>query len=1778
MPADSKLELVVEVDVNKANASIKSINTGLSSMEQAASKAAQGASAGIDGMTHSMTKGAAAGHLLADAIEHALEWMKEWTIGAAEHAAHADRMGMSMLALAKAHGVGAAAAEHAVEAVKKVGFSTEDAIHAVNRLIIADLGLSKATGLARIAKDAAAIENITAGEALEKLLMAIESGQSRGLRTMGIFLDLNKDVDRQEKLTGKTLDENEIRQYRYNAVMREGAKIQGASAASAASAEAQSKALAREVNELKEAVGEQFQGYFRSWIGHLRELVGFLKDNSELLVKFGEAAIYTAGVIATYGIITKIGAMATAVQGLSAALIANPIGLMLAGVAFGGAAIWKTWGDTKQNLENQYEDMRRKAIQQDIFKGKLKPGDVKKMGYTDDQVREIIAGKKLLPGESWGEFSGMGLPKITVRGKDDLTDDEVNRIAVERKKRGEAERSAQEFYMRAVEERKSAEHDQARARIEDSMKIIQATQSETAAARESLNILLFSMQEHAAGIEKIREEEKREIAARSTYVDDKSGAVLHFKLNASTLETIHAATRERIAAFDMKFNEEEARRIAEMWKALGARQHRMFEEYVIEPANQDLDIWSQSFDLDERRKDAQLGFEKSAVGQRKELALANLEAIDAITIKEKIAVEQMKTAIEVDAVKQRTAIELQEIDRRVEADIRAAERAMLAKGIFDDARQELIRGRIRQLGQDEKAALEKSAGNDVDVAQIKGAAQTQRIVTEQYRSIFAALKQQAGGVFDALLTKSQSIWSAIGNSFKMTMLSVIKDVITSRVASMLMYLLTGKQISVEGAGGGSGGGVLSNIGGLLGVLDSSAGTAVGPVRLPAAAKPWAMPGESPFGPAESDPIRMLLLRNLEQRTRSQAEFDSLLAKDGKGIIDAGTALAANIAILHPVGNFVAKGLTVLADPSWKTIQATLSSFSPTEGGSILAGGPLARVVAEGGTVNPEQINFLFGKTAADMAAVGRLGGLARVRHQMRRQLEKEIAASAKQEAEEFSNSVYKGPLVVSSETTAQASAKLDAQFPWLVGAEKQSARGALSAKNATTTGFGKIPGTRQQEILLAKRIAARAPFTGSVPEFATVSEAEQWAVANLGIKDVKLGDDVGIANQVVQGLADTSGRGGAIPPRVRVTASGFGRDEAMLFVANRTPELQINSASSLWKQPDMAAFAAKLKDKQWTPTADENTFFFHESGHYKHMIEAGKERYAALSAAGWPSEQMQATARKVSTYAATEPVEFVAEVYAGKMGGRKFTPEIEELYERLNGPKYVSPSIEKLAPGGAPNVKAPWQMTAEEYRTSDQNRYYATYKQYTEAGRAADVAADQIPASGNYRGAFSDIERFTGSQVEASWAADAAHDAAMADMAALQNKAQAYAGQIRRAYLSTLKPQQKPYATNSIDEAYRRLSDFWHKFEVQDAIRKGELAGSAKPWRTPDLTGDMPSGSAVSSTYPNLKLGGLAGGEMTPDGTYMGTDGFIHQAILGSTGGGSMRNAGLMGMFSKAGREGMLANLKSFVGMSGSIQTGEGMATTWQDATMGQKFSAIGKSDAALMGGVMLAMDGLRRGGKLGVAETTAGGAAIGYKFGGPLGAAIGGSIGLVAGIVRLFVKGAEEKVREKIKATYGVDIADKGVLRQIADMAKSAFGGNIDMAIRSQQVRDLIQLYAMSTGQKTSGMPANVQAVSVVQSGGSLFQSPQYNNGTPLPGLGGLPGLDKIGSGTPSGGGLVIQLDGPATTALLQGQAVQAIANNPRLVQSATMAATRSNSNRRELTSLQLSPGTIVS
>jgi hypothetical protein len=261
---------------------------------------------------------------------------------------------------------------------------------------------------------------------------------------------------------------------------------------------------------------------------------------------------------------------------------------------------------------------------------------------------------------------------------------------------------------------------------------------------------------------------------------------------------------------------------------------------------------------------------------------------------------------------------------------------------------------------------------------------------------------------------------------------------------------------------------------------------------------------------------------------------------------------------------------------------------------------------------------------------------------------------------------------------------------------------------------------------------------------------------------------------------------------------------------------------------------------------------------------------------------------------------------------------------------------------------------------------------------------------------------------------------------------------------------------------------------------------------------------------------------------------------------------------------GGLAGLKGFLGFGGTGGIGAGLQGTLASggaSTLGMSLSKLGHSQAAMMGGAMLGMDGLRRGGLLGMAETTAGGALIGFKYGGPLGAAIGAGVGAVAGLVRMFIKGAEDKARQLIKSTYGVDMQDKAVLRQIVDMAKQNYGGNLEMTIRTQQARDLIELYALSHGQNATGLPARMTPTSFAQSGGNLFQQPTFYNGS------------AIGGGT-----TIVNVTVPGAKEFFQRETVTVIANNPRPVQAAAGKALKSSFGLREQTAMQLAPGTLTS
>lgn len=176
-------------------------------------------------------------------------------------------------------------------------------------------------------------------------------------------------------------------------------------------------------------------------------------------------------------------------------------------------------------------------------------------------------------------------------------------------------------------------------------------------------------------------------------------------------------------------------------------------------------------------------------------------------------------------------------------------------------------------------------------------------------------------------------------------------------------------------------------------------------------------------------------------------------------------------------------------------------------------------------------------------------------------------------------------------------------------------------------------------------------------------------------------------------------------------------------------------------------------------------------------------------------------------------------------------------------------------------------------------------------------------------------------------------------------------------------------------------------------------------------------------------------------------------------------------------------------------------------------------------------------------------------------GAVIGGIIGLVGALK----KTSSQKMIEKVRSTYGITI-DKSFAATLVDQAKQLFGGNIDAAIRAPQLRDAIMEYAMATDQrgKATQYDNRTFAGEIRQTGGSLYQAGSSVSGQAYgyqSSLTPVAGLRTYTESTATS--VTLQLDGPTTERVLQGQAIQAMAANPATVQAAANRATSASAGR---------------
>ncbi|MDP9112703.1 MAG: hypothetical protein M3O20_03365 [Acidobacteriota bacterium] len=109
---------------------------------------------------------------------------------------------------------------------------------------------------------------------------------------------------------------------------------------------------------------------------------------------------------------------------------------------------------------------------------------------------------------------------------------------------------------------------------------------------------------------------------------------------------------------------------------------------------------------------------------------------------------------------------------------------------------------------------------------------------------------------------------------------------------------------------------------------------------------------------------------------------------------------------------------------------------------------------------------------------------------------------------------------------------------------------------------------------------------------------------------------------------------------------------------------------------------------------------------------------------------------------------------------------------------------------------------------------------------------------------------------------------------------------------------------------------------------------------------------------------------------------------------------------------------------------------------------------------------GQDRGTGKGILEGAGGGAMIGFQMGGPVDAAVGAAVGAAIGLGEMLagVESPENKAIRIVKETYRIDI-NKQMARQIVQIAVSKYGKNVNLAVRSPEVRQMLELYSAGTG-----------------------------------------------------------------------------------------------------------------
>lgn len=710
--------------------------------------------------------------------------------GTATYAARNETLAVVTERLAISNGLNVDAVLRQVAAVAKLGITTQEARNTVNQMIVAQLDVAKATNLARLAQDAAVVAGKNSSETLGDIIHGITTRQTDVLRTAGIQVSFDDAFKRAAKSLGiaaTDLTEYQKRQIALNEVLAQAPKLAGAYEAAMDTAGKQMTSFSRFVDEAKAAVGERFLPTFGSVIRVATGTAKVIRENADA---FASLAAILGGVTIAFTAFKS----ATFIIGL----FSGVSGIILAVVAAIGALIGIL------ALLNSKESAQRDSIESTIDGYKRQRIEIERgTGTIDDR----IAALKRLDTQEQNSLNRLAQLDADIKQKPHFefdptlgTNGGFRKVEPQKfTQPGFIGPNPPTFIEGQYESRIRHRLSGAGLQSADPLAGLAATPGggsdtgtrQASALSKAIEGLLSSQ-----GLNAYRTVQQSRIRT------DKEGDTKLLSLSAADQEGARRAYLNEIEDFRRKSIKAAVEALGADLDRISATQIKQFEDTIAD-----------------QNRAATIGIESNESrfrGVADDIAAARDRALRGLTpaqtVSGRLGNVQSTLGINQDFLLQKSISDVDTIQRQQARDLIEAQRNGVVNPALEDA--------IRERSGTQAAEVQRKYLADLMSAQQDAAVQSAEIVRSAQERQFDSLKRSAEGVLDEILTHSQNIFQAIGGILKSTILTAIKDIVSSQVAATLFRMLNpGASVGFApgGSAGASGGGSFGSFLGSLGL-------------------------------------------------------------------------------------------------------------------------------------------------------------------------------------------------------------------------------------------------------------------------------------------------------------------------------------------------------------------------------------------------------------------------------------------------------------------------------------------------------------------------------------------------------------------------------------------------------------------------------------------------------------------------------------------------------------------------------------------------------------------------------------------------------------------------------------------------------------------------------------------------------------------------------------------------------------------------------------------------